>query len=459
MGLRQPTFRSVLGIYKIQFMSSPRRFKNKQEVDVADLYAVKMRAVWAGLTEQHISFWMLCIYFFFEYVRPQTLYPSLDIIPWTQIALIATLLTVFFNKSIKWVASPVNKLLILFCFILVFSGIFAFMPALAWDNRNVMLGWVLVYFLTINIVNSEKRLIIFLLAYFLFNFKMSQHGAIEWTLRGFSFTGWGLVGAPGWFHNSGEYAIQMLIFGSLAIAFVYSLKDYWGKYKKWFFYAAAATGYMAVMGASSRGAQLALLSIGVWVLLRQKWGIKGLVVILLISAALYTVLPDEQIQRFKEIGSDPNSLQRLAYWEYGLTEVIPKFPFLGVGYNNWLSYVSFMVPEGMGPHEIVQQPHNIFIMAASELGITGLLIFLLLITYAFIVNARTRVRAKYFDNRLIYNLTYGLDAGLIGYLVAGSFVTVLYYPFFWIQIAMIVMINSIASRMALENQQLQQPKT
>ncbi|MDA3870158.1 MAG: hypothetical protein PF589_09505, partial [Gammaproteobacteria bacterium] len=48
------------------------------------------------------------------------------------------------------------------------------------------------------------------------------------------------------------------------------------------------------------------------------------------------------------------------------------------------------------------------------------------------------------ENKLLFNLTYALDAGLIGYLVAGSFVTVLYYPFFWIQIAMIVMLNNVA---------------
>lgn len=427
-------------------MNSPRRFRNKNEVDIADLYAVKAGAVWAGLKEQHISFWMLCAYFFFEYVRPQSLYPQLDVIPWTQIALIATLVTVFFNKSVNWVSSPVNKLFFIFCLIIVLSGIFAFMPALAWDYRNTMLGWVLVYFLVINIVNTEKRLVLFLLAYFLFNFKMSQHGAIEWASRGFSFAGWGLVGAPGWFRNSGEYAIQMLIFGSLAIAFVYSLKDYWGKYKKWFFFAAAATGYMAVMGASSRGAQLAILAVAVWMLLKQKWGVRGLATILVISVALYMVLPDEQIQRFHDIGNDPDSLQRLAYWEYGFNEVIPKYPVLGVGYNNWLSYVSFMVPDGMGPHQIVQQPHNIFIQAASELGITGLLSFLLLVIYAFVVNARTRAIAEKFDNKLIYNLSYGLDAGLVGYLVAGFFVTVLYYPFFWMQLAMVVMVNSVAAR-------------
>jgi len=103
----------------------------------------------------------------------------------------------------------------------------------------------------------------------------------------------------------------------------------------------------------------------------------------------------------------------------------------------------YSVPEGLGPSQAIQEPHNIYIQAASELGITGLLVFLLLIVFAFINNARTRVMAKEFDKSLLYNLSYALDAGLIGYLVAGSFVTVLYYPFFWVQITMIVMLNNV----------------
>ena len=51
--------------------------------------------------------------------------------------------------------------------------------------------------------------------------------------------------------------------------------------------------------------------------------------------------------------------------------------------------------------------------------------------------------ARELNNKLFFNLSLGLDAGLIGYLVAGTFVSVFYYPFFWIQIAMIVMLNSV----------------
>lgn len=426
-------------------MNSLVNLRNNQPPEITDLYTLRVGTLWHAFKAEHLSFWMLCFYFFFEYVRPQSLYPAIDILPWTQIFLIATILTAIFDRSATWVSNVENRLFIVFTFIIVLSSIFAFRPSVAYDYKEVMGGWLIVYFLVITIVNTERRLLLFLLAYCLFNLKMSQHGAIGWASRGFSFASYGLIGSPGWFRNSGEYAIQMLIYGPLALAIVISLKNYWGRYKKWLFYAFAATGYMAVIGASSRGAQIGLAAVAIWFLLKQKNGFRGLLMICVVALALYYLLPEEQMQRFREIGEDKNSLQRLAYWEYGLSNVIPTYPLLGVGYHNWMDYVSFAVSGGMGPYKTVQEPHNIYIQAASELGITGLIGFILLIIYAFINNARTRVLTKNLENKLLFNLTYALDAGLIGYLVAGSFVTVLYYPFFWVQISMIVALHNVAS--------------
>ena len=128
---------------------------NKREVDIQDVYSLKISALWAEFKKSHISFWFLCIYFFFEYVRPHNLYPVLDVLPWGQMFLLLTVFTAFLNRSISWVSNPLNKLFILFAIIIVLSGIFAFRPADAWADKETMLGWLIVYFLVINIVNTE----------------------------------------------------------------------------------------------------------------------------------------------------------------------------------------------------------------------------------------------------------------------------------------------------------------
>lgn len=416
--------------------------KSKEtEVSLEDLYAVKIKSIWQAVRQEHISFWALTIYFFFDYVRPQNIYPIIDFVPWGQLSLLTALFAALSDRSVKWVSNVENKHLVFFFIIVVLSSVFAFKPSASWEAKTEIINWILVYFLVINILNTEKRFYIFLLGYMLFSFKMSQHGFTTWARRGFSFTQWGLIGAGGYFQNSGEYAIQMLIFGSMSAAFVLALKEKWGRYKKWFFYFMPFTAVMVVLGASSRGSQLALLVIGLLLMVRVKAGFKVFVTMIVLMALAYFLLPEEQIQRLSNIGDDKNSLTRFAYWAYGW-EVIKDHPLLGVGYDNWLSYAYYAVPDGI-VFGRTQLPHNIYIEVAAESGLLGLLGYLLLVIYAFIINASTRKMALQIEHKLYYFMTYGLSMGLVGYLVAGTFVTVFYYPFFWVQIALIVTLHNI----------------
>ncbi|RLA18699.1 MAG: hypothetical protein DRQ62_13175 [Gammaproteobacteria bacterium] len=148
------------------------------------------------------------------------------------------------------------------------------------------------------------------------------------------------------------------------------------------------------------------------------------------------------------MGDDKTSLSRFEYWSYGW-EVIKDHPLLGVGFNNWLSYAYYAVPDGVafGKTEL---PHNIYIQVAAESGFLGLFTFLALVIYAFVLNSRTRKIAVRINHKFYYYMTYGFDMGLVGYLVAGTFVTVFYYPFFWVQIAMIVALHSISRSLSGE---------
>ncbi|VAW54768.1 hypothetical protein MNBD_GAMMA06-589 [hydrothermal vent metagenome] len=421
-------------------MKLPRKSKTI-DISIDDLYAVKIRSIWQAAKQEHISFWALTAYFFFEYVRPQAIYPAIEIIPWGQLTLIAALFGAFSDKSVKWVACVENKHFVFFFIVVFLSSVFAFQPSVSWDAKTDIINWILVYFLVINVINTEKRFFIFMLGFLLFSFKMSQHGFVTWATRGFSFTQWGLIGAGGWFQNSGEFAIQMLIFSTMSAAFVLALKDMWGKYKKWFFYFMPFTAVMTVLGASSRGSQIGLLLIGIILVIRLKAGLKVFIALIVVMLLAYSLLPEDQIQRFMHMGEDTNSITRLAYWSYGW-EVIKDHPFLGVGYENWLNYAHFDMPSGIVGGR-TQLPHNIYVEVAAESGLLGLISFLFLVVYAFVVNARTRKMALLLKHKLYYFMSYGFSMGLVGYLVAGTFVTVFYYPFFWVQIALIVAMHSI----------------
>ncbi|WP_410969043.1 hypothetical protein, partial [Salmonella sp. SAL4444] len=78
-------------------------------------------------------------------------------------------------------------------------------------------------------------LFLFLLFYFLANFKMSQFGFVSWASRGFGFASWGITGA-GWFRNSGELGLEMSMFFAYTVCFIFFLREHWSRWVKVFFY-------------------------------------------------------------------------------------------------------------------------------------------------------------------------------------------------------------------------------
>ena len=141
-------------------MKLPKKSKIA-DIDIEDLYAVKIRSIWQAVKQEHISFWALTAYFFFEYVRPQAIYTSIDVVPWAQLCLITAILGALSDRTVRWVSCIENKLLIFFFIAVLLSGLFAFKPLVSWSTKTEIINWVLVYFLAINILNTEKRFFIF----------------------------------------------------------------------------------------------------------------------------------------------------------------------------------------------------------------------------------------------------------------------------------------------------------
>src|SRR5690606_31335679 len=137
-------------------------------------------------------------------------------------------------------------------FVAFLSGLFAYQPEISLKRHSDLTNWVIIYFAIVRIVNTRQRFFIFFLLYLLCNFKMSQHGFISWASRGFSFSGWGVTGAPGWFHNSGEFGIQLTIFTPLACAFILGLRQFWGRWTRLFFYLMPITAVGSTIATSAR---------------------------------------------------------------------------------------------------------------------------------------------------------------------------------------------------------------
>lgn len=419
--------------------------KSPVGVDINQLYAINIKAIYSYIRKEQLAFILICAYLFFEYVRPQSMYPAIDIIPWGFLILLLAIVSVPVSGLPRFpAANPLNKLMVLYLMIIMLSSSLSYDPSISWGSFRMFFDWFLIYFLIVYIIDTESRFLVFLLSFLLYSFKMSQFGSMSWALRGFAFEKWGVVGPPGWFGNSGELGIQMAIFTPLSFYFILGLKKHWGKYKLWFFYLFPFTGLMTAIASSSRGALVGIAVAFLWPLMQSRRFLSVSIVFSVVAMGVWHIVPEESKERFQGAGKDDTSLHRMERWEHGWDAML-KHPFLGVGHNVWDGYYpKHYSPTVPGPTLV----HNAFVQCGSELGFSGLFTCFALIGGCFLVGRSTRRDALKVENEFVFNVSKGLDSALLGYLASASFVTVQYYPYFWIHLAFVAALRNIVSRQA-----------
>lgn len=414
----------------------------EEQKKIEDFYAFKVKNMWAYFKSQHYSFWMICGYLFFEFVKPQALFPIIDFLPWAELLLIGAMIGAFVDPTVKWVSSVANIFIVLFLITILVSIAAAAYPEISRKYFMLFFSWFVIYFLTINIVNTPERFYIFLFIYVFSAAKIAVGTSKSWVMRGFSYQGWGLMGPSGYFQNSGELAILMLMLFPLAFYLYQNLKGRVVLWERILLLTFSICPILTILGASSRGAQVALAFQLIVMFRKSIFKFKPLIGIAILVAGLNFLLPAEQKERFNSAGDDKTSQQRLLYWEHGW-EMIKEHPFTGVGFFNFIPYYEAYYSYDM-LYPTAQLPHNIFIQVGTDAGFISLFFFILLILYCLIVPYRFSKVKKL--NELHRSIVVGLGYGAFGFLIAGQFVTVAYYPFLWVHLSLIVAMVNVFSK-------------
>lgn len=417
----------------------------KKTPTLDDFYAFQVGPMFRYFFRTHFAFWMICIYLFFEYFRPQAIYPVIDVFPWTRAFIILAFLGALVDPSVKWVSSPINKWIIGFSIVIAISIQLAYFPDVSREHLIDYFSWVVIYFLIITIVNTRQRFYIFLMILLFCSAKIAIGTSVKWAGRGFSFTDWGLMGPRGYFQNSGELAILMLSLFPLAFYYYRALhKKPLRKWERGLMIVFIAAPIMTILGASSRGAQLALLVVLALMYRKHVFRIKPMLAVAVVLLAASYLLPEQQKERFTQMGEDRTSQQRMLYLQNGW-EMMQEYPVFGVGYYNFPRYFALHYPDDIITYnEQAELSHNIFIQVGTDAGFVGLGLFIGIILSG--LRLAFRIRPHGPDDEIFRYIGIGLGYGLIGFVIAGQFVTVAYYPFLWIGVAFVAALNNVVSR-------------
>ena len=211
---------------------------------------------------------------------------------------------------------------------------------------------------------------------------------------------------------------------------------------------------------SSRGAFLGLLAASMVFVYRRR-GIAGALAVVLILLVGLVLVPTDLGARLWTIvgegtGDMPAGLEasnrahQALFW--AALRMINDNPIFGVGPLNFKALSTQYT--GLSQGNIA---HNSFLEIAAEFGLPVLAVFLLLIVTTFrTLNAATRLAGTDRGWR-IAGWAEGLRSGLLGFLVAGFFISAQYEKMFWLAVFVTIVLGRFAREAAAEASEEPEP--
>jgi len=246
-------------------------------------------------------------------------------------------------------------------------------------------------------------------------------------------------------YETNYFAANLVLIIPLAFALAASERTA-GKRLLW-----AASGLLlivAVLMTSSRGGYLGLLVAGL-VYAYRRWGpvAAGAALIVLLLAALPMEVGQRAVATVATDRPPPPGVEestrahKALFW--GGLRMVADAPIFGVGPQRFRDYSRRY--SGLGVDYIA---HNTYLELAAEAGVPVLVLFLLLVATAVGTLGRA-ARLNYADeDRALGVWADGLRTGLIGFAVAGLFISAQYEKPFWLMIFLSIVVGRLATRQA-----------
>ncbi|HEX5473150.1 MAG TPA: putative O-glycosylation ligase, exosortase A system-associated [Vicinamibacterales bacterium] len=198
----------------------------------------------------------------------------------------------------------------------------------------------------------------------------------------------------------------------------------------------------------SRGGFLAGGAVAVLQIARAKQRLRVLVVVVLVGALTVSVLPSSFWARMSTIAAtqseqDQSERGRIHFWATALLMAAAR-PLTGVGLNGFqTAYDTY--DDSRGLFGTARAVHSTWFGVLADLGIPGLLLFLLITLSTFVACERIRRRAR-FDPRLADLAPYAvaIETSLAAFVVAGTFLGAQYNELFWHLVGCSIALQSLA---------------
>jgi probable O-glycosylation ligase (exosortase A-associated) len=392
------------------------------------------------------SLYLVELYLVFEYVRLQDLVPGLGVLrlPLVTIAVLALLVLPAISRSLRLSQARA------FTALLVLMGLHI---PLAVNNY-----WALQYFL----VTGNMLIVFMAVTQVVTTVSRLRHLVKAWLLIHLALALYGITHlgtGPGSFvGDENDFALVMNMFLPFPLFLLLAATTHHRRSTLW---AGLCLTLGAVFASLSRGGFLGLVAVGAYSFWRSRR--KGVVVVALCAAAALAavVAPPQYLDEMATIVDewhgvlpDGTGLQRQYAWRIGMRMFLAN-PVLGVGQGNFpWRFADYEGEDRFLTRSLAgRAAHSLYLTVLPELGVVGTIIFLALVLALFrdLRAARAALGTPGRDPKdaaYLHAVTLAVEGALVGYLVSGVFISVFYYPPFWILVAIAAATRQVAGEAA-----------
>jgi len=384
--------------------------------------------------------WLL-LALFVEYARPASVLTFLDFPYFYSIVPMSLLLVSMFAPGLRPMSEifsdRIAKYVLIFMFLILLAVPFAHNTDFSTKVAEQVAGRVFLFLLIARLVTTPGRIrgvIVSLFIAHMYLLAMNPDALFNPQERNY------IAGAT-FLGDGNDYALSLCILLPCVVEMGLSARS---KFWKLISYLGALIIVFAIIATQSRGGTLGLLAVLGWLWWRSPRKAVAAAAIGVIGIAALIYAPPEYFARMDTLttgASDGSAQARINAWK-GAIGMGLKNPVLGVGTGH------FGARWGM-------TAHSTYMLALAELGLPGFICVLMLIFGNIRDNMRMRTRllaragpAPGDRAQQMARTVDLLTAAMVGFAVAGAFLSAVYYPHIYVLSGLLISARLIAAPLA-----------
>jgi probable O-glycosylation ligase (exosortase A-associated) len=341
--------------------------------------------------------------------------------PWALMAALATIASLFLGKDEKKLPlTPPVIALVLFIAWMCFTTLFAFNPEDARLQLEKVLKIQLMTLIALAAIRSRRHIELFVWVNALSLAYYGVKGGIFTIRSGGGNRVWGPAGS--FIEGNNEVALALVMIVPLLNYLRLVAQQPWVRAG---LLVATLLSAVAAIGSYSRGAFLAAVAMGAVLWWRSSRKLVSGLLIVMVGIGLVSFMPEGWEARMRTIESyeeNKSAMGRIEAWTAAFN--VANARFVGGGFE-------FHTPEVFAqytPGYKARAVHSIYLTVLGEHGWIGMLLFVSIGAFAFVIANRLRKEALNTpDAQWVYALAGMIQVSMVGYAVGGTFLSLSYF--------------------------------